>query len=182
MTIRTYSAALILALCCSGWVDTLGAAPATGGLAILVRAYRESPTPARQSAIATYLAGHPKEAALGNFALGVAAYEQKNYAAAIAGLKPLQAQLAPIGDYVAYYLAAARVEANDLEGTAVLLSAARRNSPRCARIRSIDVDTSGRWFGDASAWMISARPNMPIATGMKPMPSNNSGTPHVNRA
>ena len=85
MTIRTYSAALILALWCSGWVNTLGAAPATGALAILVRAYRESPTPARRSAIATYLAGHPKDAALANLALGVAAYEQKNYAAAIAG-------------------------------------------------------------------------------------------------
>jgi len=128
MTIRTYSAALILALWCSAWVNPLDAA-AAGALAILVRAYRESPTPARRTAIATYLAGHPKDAALANFALGIAAYEQKDYTAAIAGLKPLQGQLAPIGDYVAYYLAAARVEANDLEGSPVLLSAARRNSP-----------------------------------------------------
>ena len=94
-----------------------------------MRAYRESPTPARRSAIATYLAGHPKDAALANFALGVAAYEQKNYAAAIADLKPLQGQLTPIADYVAYYLAAARVEVEDLEGSAALFAAARRNSP-----------------------------------------------------
>jgi len=138
MTIRTYSAALILALWCSAWGNTLGAAPATGGLAILVRAYRESPTPARRSAIATYLAGHPKDAALANLALGVVAYEQKDYAAAIAGLKPLQGQLAPIADYVAYYLAAARVESNDLEGSAALLSAARGNSPLTGKSRLLE--------------------------------------------
>src|ERR1039457_245625 len=94
MTIRTCSAALILAL----WHSSLCAAPATGALAILVRSYRESPSPARRNAIASYIAGHPKDAALGNLALGIAAYEQKNYPAAIAGLKPLQDKLAPIAD------------------------------------------------------------------------------------
>jgi soluble lytic murein transglycosylase len=125
MTIRTCSAALILAL----WHSSLVAAPPTGSLAILVRAYREAPSPARRSTIASYIAGHPKDAALANLALVIAAYEQKNWAAAIAELKPLQDKLAPIDDYAAYYLALARVESNDFEGTAALLAAARRNSP-----------------------------------------------------
>src|ERR1035437_6169185 len=124
MKIRTCSAALILAL----WYSSLSAAPATGSLAILVRAYRESPSPARRSAVASYIAGHPKDAAVANLALGIAAYEQKNWAAAIAWLKPLEGKLAPIDDYAAYYLAAARVESNDFEVT-VDLAAARRNSP-----------------------------------------------------
>ena len=125
MTIRTCSAALILGLWCNG----LGAAPAAGSLGILVRAYRESPSPARRSAIVAYIAGHPKEAALGNLALGITAYEQKHWAAAIAGLKPLQSKLPPIDDYAAYYLAVSRVEANDFGVTAADLAAARRNSP-----------------------------------------------------
>ena len=125
MTIRTFSAALILAL----WYNSLCAAPATGSLGIQVRAYRESPSASRKSAIATYIAGHPKEAAVANLGLGIAAYEQKNYPAAIAALKPLQAALAPVADYVAYYLALARVESGDFEVTAAELAAARRNSP-----------------------------------------------------
>src|SRR5450759_4380266 len=125
MTIRICSAALIPAL----WYSSLCAAPVTGSLAILVRAYRESPSLARRGAIASYIAGHPKDAALANLALGIAAYEQKNYPAAIAGLNPLQGKLAPIDDYAAYYLALARVESNDFEVAAALLAAARRNSP-----------------------------------------------------
>src|SRR5674476_542454 len=97
MTIRTCSAALIPAL----WYSSLCAAPVTGSLGILVRAYRESPSPARRGAIASYIAGHPRDAALANLALGIAAYEQRNYTAAIAGLKPLQGKLAPIDDYAA---------------------------------------------------------------------------------
>jgi soluble lytic murein transglycosylase len=125
MTIRTCSAALILGLWCSG----LGAVPAAGPLGKLVSAYRESPSPARRNAIVSYIARHPKEAALGNLALGITAYEQKNWAAAIARLKPLQARLAPIDDYAAYYLALSRVESNDFGVTAEDLAAARRNSP-----------------------------------------------------
>lgn len=125
MTIQTCSAALILALSYS----SLGAAPAPGALALLVRAYRESPSPLRRSAVTAYIAGHPKDAALANLAMGISAYEQKNWAEAIAGLKPLQGKLAPIDDYTAYYLALARVESNDFDVTAADLAAARRNSP-----------------------------------------------------
>src|ERR1017187_1333239 len=129
MTIRTCSAALILALWYSSWFTSTGAAPMSGSLAILVRAYRESPSPARRGAVVAYIAGHPNDAALAHLALGIAEYEEKNYAAAIAQLKPLKGKLAQIGDYTAYYLAAARVESNDFEVTAADLAAARRNSP-----------------------------------------------------
>jgi soluble lytic murein transglycosylase len=95
----------------------------------LVRAYRESPSAARRNPVAAYITGHPKDAALGRLALGIADYEQKNYAAAIAELKPLEGKLAQIADYAAYYLAAARVESNDFGVTAVELAAARGNSP-----------------------------------------------------
>src|SRR5260370_30734182 len=125
MTIRTCSAALILALSYS----SLGAAPAAGSLATLARAYRQSPSPVRRNALTSYLAGHPKDAALVDLAMGITAYEQKNYAAAIAALKPLQGKLAPIADYSAYYLAAARVESNDLAVTSADLAAAHRSSP-----------------------------------------------------
>jgi soluble lytic murein transglycosylase len=125
MTIRICSAALILALWCNG----LDAAPVTGALAILVRAYREAPSPARRGAVAAYIAGHPKDAALANLALGIAEYEQKNYAGAVAELKPVQGKLAPLADYAAYYLALARVEANDFEVSGPDLAAAHRNSP-----------------------------------------------------
>ena len=125
MTIRTCSAALILGL----WCSSLGAAPVAGPLGILVSAYRESPSPARRNAIVSYIAKHPKEGALGNLALGIAAYEQKNWAVAIARLKPLEGKLAPIDDYAAYYLALSRVESNDFGVTAEDLAAAHRNSP-----------------------------------------------------
>ena len=125
MTIRTCSAALILGL----WCSSLGAAPVAGSLGTLVSAYRESPNPALRNAIASYIARHPKEAALGNLALGIASYEQKNWAAAIARLKPLEGKLAPLDDYAAYYLALSRVESNDFGVTAEDLAAARRNSP-----------------------------------------------------
>jgi soluble lytic murein transglycosylase len=129
MTIRIFSAALILALWSSGPNAVAAAAPATGALGILVRAYREAPSPARRGAIVAYIAGHPKDAALANLALGIAEYEHKNYAGAIAELKPVQGKLAPLADYAAYYLALARVEANDFEVTGADLAAAHRNSP-----------------------------------------------------
>src|SRR5215468_10292610 len=83
-------------------------------LGALVHSYRESPTPTRRAAIESYAAAHPKDAPLANLALGVAAYEQKNYSTAILLLVPLPAQLPKIADYSDYYLAAARVESSDV--------------------------------------------------------------------
>jgi soluble lytic murein transglycosylase len=90
------------------------AAPA--GLAALVRAYRESPTPARLAVVEAYAAAHSKETngALARLALAVTAYEQKDYAAALSNLRMLSGKLPSIADYAAYYLGAARVESNDM--------------------------------------------------------------------
>jgi soluble lytic murein transglycosylase len=120
MKIRHYSAILILAL------SSNGAYAADGVLSTMVRAYRESPLPARRTAIVNYGASHPKEAALADLALGISAYEQRDYATAIALLKPLPAQLPAIADYAAYYLAAARVESADYDGIAIDLAPTHR--------------------------------------------------------
>ena len=124
MTIRTCSAKIILALWCS-------AAPAAtpSGLAILAHAYRESPTPAHRAAVQTYVAGHPAEAPLANLAMGISAYEQKNFAGAIALLAPVAAQLPRIADYAGYYLAASRVESGDFAPVPKDAAAAHQNSP-----------------------------------------------------
>lgn len=89
----------------------------SAALAELVRAYREGPSAPRRAAIEAYAASHPKEAPLARVALGIALYEAKDYAGAIVSLKKVP-KLAPIADYQAYYLAAARVESKDLEGVA----------------------------------------------------------------
>src|SRR5436309_16052612 len=125
MTIRICSAALILVL----WLSPQGAHSADSVLGALVRKFRESPTPEGRSDISNYIASHPGDAALANLALGVAAFEQKNFTEAIALLKPLPAKLPQIADYPAYYLAAAQVEANDFADVAAELAPAHRNSP-----------------------------------------------------
>ena len=65
---RTCLANLILALWCSAPAGAAAPAGTPRNLASVVRAYRESPSPVRRKAIDTYAAGHPKEAALANFA------------------------------------------------------------------------------------------------------------------
>ena len=57
---------------------------------------------------------------------------------------------------------------------------ARVISPGRGRRWSMRVDVWIRPLGDASVAMISANPNIPIASGMKPMPSTSPGTPIVN--
>jgi soluble lytic murein transglycosylase len=98
-------------------------------LAVLVRSYRESPTPTRLGAIRTYIAGHPADASLANLALGIFAYEQTNYSAAISLLVPIPAQLPKIADYAGYYLAASRVESSDFATVPTDLAPAHRKSP-----------------------------------------------------
>lgn len=82
----------------------------------LVRSYRQAPIPARRDAVVSYAAAHPKEAPLANLALGVVAYETKDYSDAIASLRKVSGQIPQIADYAAYYLGASRVEANDMAG------------------------------------------------------------------
>ncbi|MBV9507752.1 MAG: hypothetical protein JO323_22380, partial [Acidobacteriia bacterium] len=104
-----------------------GSRPAVD-LAALVRAYRESPSPAGRVTLAAYADAHAKDlnGSLARLALGVADYEQKDYANALEDLQDLGAKLPAIADYVAYYMGAARVEANDLAGVAQTLMPVRR--------------------------------------------------------
>jgi len=115
------------------------APPAT--LAALVRAYRESPSPARRAAVAAWGVSHPKERASVELALGVAGYEQGDYASAIAALHQAQPALPLVADYTAYYLAAARVESKDFGGIVKDLAATHGSeipSPLSARARLLE--------------------------------------------
>ena len=133
--IRQYLAKIIPALWCSGlaalFTLAFSAGPPAGSqaqaaksatgpanLAALVRTYREAPTPAKRAAVESYAAAHEKETsgALAELGLGISAYQQQDYADAIRILRPLSARLPQISDYVAYYLAAARVESKDMAG------------------------------------------------------------------
>ena len=112
------------------------APPAT--LATLVRAWRESPNPARRAAVVSWEVSHPKERAAAELALGVTAYELRDYASAIAALRKAQPGSPQIADYTAYYLAAARVESRDFGGIVKDLAAVYNSaiaSPLSARAR-----------------------------------------------
>ena len=104
-------------LACVGLWGAVAVPPAD--LASRVRAWREAPTPARRAAVESYAAAHSKDisGALAQLALGVVAYEHKDYPAAIAALRKVQ-KLSQIADYTAWYLAASRVESNDVAGIA----------------------------------------------------------------
>ena len=101
------------------------AQPAPSDLPGMVRAYREAPTAARRAAILSYAVAHPREAALANLGLGVAAWEQKDFAGAVNSLAPLGPKLPQIADYIAYHLNAARVELRDLDTAARDLAVVR---------------------------------------------------------
>lgn len=136
MTIRKFSAGIIPVRCYSlvalALVAPVLSAAATNSaastLAALVRADRESPTPARRAMVEAYAAAHSKETsgALARLALGVMAYEQQDYAAALSNLGKAAGNLPKIADYTAYYTAAARVESNDAAGVEQDLAAAHR--------------------------------------------------------
>src|ERR1035437_9140451 len=147
MTIRTCLARTIPALWFSLLVWAALPAPADpparpasitapSGLASLVRSYREHPTPTRLATVETWAATHPKEAPLPRLGLGIAAYEQRDFATAEATLKKVQGKLPAIADYIAYYLAASRVESRDYHGVAgelVLTHGAGPVSPLAGR-------------------------------------------------
>lgn len=87
-------------------------------LASLVKVYRETPSVARRTQLEQLAAAHRKDqtGALAQFALGVTSIEQKDYPRAIATLKTAAAGLPKLEDYVLYYLALARLEANSAAG------------------------------------------------------------------
>jgi soluble lytic murein transglycosylase len=110
----------------------------------LVRAWRDSPTPARRAAVESYATAHSKDTsgALAQLALGVVAYEHRDYPAAVAALRKVQ-RLPQIGDYTAWYLAASRVESNDVGGIAGEL-APTHSAPLLSPL-------------SAKAWLLEAR-------------------------
>jgi soluble lytic murein transglycosylase len=118
----------------------------SSGLAGLARAYRESPTAGHRAALESYAAAHARDntGSLARLALGIAAYEQKDYSAAIAALQPIESKLNRIADYAAYYLAAARVDSDD---AAIAAGAARDLAPAHAAPSPL----SGK------AWLVEAR-------------------------
>ena len=74
-------------------------AAAPSGLAPLVRAYRASPNLARRAAIEAYAKAHPSEEPFARLALGIAAYEQKDYAGAVSALAGLaESWIGPNGE------------------------------------------------------------------------------------
>jgi soluble lytic murein transglycosylase len=120
------------------------AAAPPADLASLVRAYRDFPTPARRAAVGSYAAAHSKDTngALAQLALGVVAYEHKDYPAAIAALRKVP-KLSLIADYPAWYLAASRVELNDTAGISTGL-APTHTTPLLSPL-------------SAKAWLLEAR-------------------------
>jgi len=142
MTMRNCLAKITLVLCCS-LPAALGAASparktaskaaakapakALSPPASLVRAYRQAPTPAHRTAVEAYAHAHTQEisGSLALLGLGVAEYEQRDYASAIAVLKRARDRLPKLADYTGYYLAAARVELSDIDGLAKDLAPAR---------------------------------------------------------
>jgi soluble lytic murein transglycosylase len=126
-------------------VGLWGAAAASPtDLASLVRAWRQSPTPARRAAVESYAAAHSRDASggLAQLALGVGAYEHRDYSAAIAALRKVKG-LSQIADYTAWYLAASRVESNDAAGIANEL-APTHSTPALSPL-------------SAKAWLLEAR-------------------------
>src|ERR1700719_1567900 len=85
-------ACLILWMAAPGGAQTrreVNASPSSAnssGLAGLARAYREAPTAVRRAALESYARDHSRDntGSLARLALGIAAYEQKDYSAAIA--------------------------------------------------------------------------------------------------
>jgi soluble lytic murein transglycosylase len=117
---------------------------AQGALAQLTRAYREDPSPARRAALERYAATHAGDAngPMARLAMGIAAYEHKDFATAIAALK--LARVPRAADYAAYYLAAARVEAKEE-------SAVAGRDLTAAHAGEIASPLSGK------AWLVEAR-------------------------
>lgn len=97
----------------------------------LGRAYHDSPTPARRKALEKYAASHKDvNGALAHFTLAVASFEQKQFPDAIQHLQAAQSRLPKLADYIAYYLAAARIETGDNAAAARDATAVRSGTLR----------------------------------------------------
>jgi len=89
--------------------------PAGNNLATMVTAYRDKPSVVRREQIERFAVLHAKdqEGALARLALGVTAFEQKDYDRAVSNMKAAQARLPKIADYAIYYLVAAQIQNKD---------------------------------------------------------------------
>jgi soluble lytic murein transglycosylase len=92
-----------------------------------VRTLRTTPSEANRAAVESWAGSHAGETSglLARLALGIADYEQKDFAASAADLKQVRGKLPQIADYTAYYLSAARLELRDFEGIAKELETSR---------------------------------------------------------
>jgi soluble lytic murein transglycosylase len=99
--------------------------PEKNSVAALATDYRETNTPASRLALISYIKQHPKDqsGALANFALGMIAFDQKNFPDAILYLKAAQPLLPALGDYTSFYIASAEVELKDDAAAIAELSA-----------------------------------------------------------
>jgi soluble lytic murein transglycosylase len=88
------------------------------------QSYRDNPTAPAKQQIEAYAKAHPKEqsGAIANFVLGIAAYTQKNYADSVGYLQAAQPQLPRLADYIAFYIASSKAQANDDAGVIAELS------------------------------------------------------------
>jgi len=87
--------------------------------ALLGKAYRSSPTPARRRALERFAVAHRDiNGALARLTLGVVSFEQGQYPDAIRHLEAARGRLPRLADYTAYYLAAARIASQDYANAA----------------------------------------------------------------
>ena len=79
------------------------------------QSYRDNPTAPAKAEIVAYAKLHAKEqsGALANFALGIAAFTEKNYTEAQQYMQAAQPLLPRLADYTAYYIAASAAQAGD---------------------------------------------------------------------
>ncbi len=115
----------ILAILATATLLGFAAVPDVSTLAPLVRSYRESSTPAGRAGIESFAGAHARETsgALAHFALGIALSENKDYPASAQSLARVRSQLPALGDYVAFYLAAAQNEQGDAASALLTLGA-----------------------------------------------------------
>ena len=165
VTVHALCAALVLALACAGSAATPQKkkktarrpaasrssrsrpkpSSAANTLESLVRAWRDSPSPARRAAVESWAAAHTRgnTGVLAQLALGIGSYEQKDYARAVAAFGKVGDKLPQLADYTGYYLAASRMELKDPGGVVKHLQAVR-----AAGVRS---PLAGR------SWVLEAR-------------------------
>ncbi len=92
--------------------------------------FRANPTPAATAQLMAYAGQHAKEqsGAFANLSLGMASYKQKNFLGAIQFLALAKPMLPKVADYVAFYLASAKMETGDYAGAAKELAEVRASA------------------------------------------------------